>query len=181
MSKTVDLGSFAKQVQTERGMISADSLVFTPEQAERNGYSYSFYSSKLDLDVYGKALDPSGHYHSFVILLDKEVNDKVAEQLKGIPVLNDGIYKYYNVLADNGFILEDKDIGTYNHLVDTLNVNCLWLLDYQRDKDAFKLCEDPVYQKHLEKHSITYDLYFTMQENALAQKYNIDNDEHDEH
>lgn len=171
----------SKAVQTERGIISADSLVFTPGQAERNGYSYSFHSSKLDLDVYGKALDPLGHSHSFVILLNKEVNDKVAEQLKGIPVLNDDIYKYYNVLTDNSFILEDEDINTYNNLVDTLNTDCLWLKDYQKDKDPFEFSKDLLFKTRLEKHSITYDLYLTMQENAITQKYNIDNDEHDEH
>ncbi len=53
------------QVQTERGLVYISKVFDTKEEAVANGYSYSFTSSELNADLYGKCLDDRGLRHEF--------------------------------------------------------------------------------------------------------------------
>lgn len=57
-----------EQVRTERGFICVVAEFSSPEEAEANGYSYSFTSKEIGCDVYGKCLDDRGLRHEFVLI-----------------------------------------------------------------------------------------------------------------
>ena len=174
-------------VQTERGIILVENTVFAKAQAERAGFSYSFHSSELGLDVYGKTLDDLGHYHSFAILLDKEIGRDAAMRIAKVVPLNDGPYKFYDPLdvSDSSlFVLKPDEIATYNSLVDELNVDCAWLNSYKGGfKDALELAADDFYKERFAHHADLYERYMDIQEDAILRTQKergvIDNDEYD--
>ena len=57
-----------KQIKTERGLICVVNEFPTSEEAEANGYSYSFTSKEIGCDIYGKCLDDRGLRHEFALI-----------------------------------------------------------------------------------------------------------------
>ncbi len=153
---------------TERGMISVDALAFTKKQAEADGYSYAFHSDELNLDVYGKSLDPQGHEHSFKLLVDrniteKELFEKLVEFDKFEDKYEDLPYQYYKSFgSDQEFVLEDKDIPTFNELVEELNEDCKWLWKFKEDHKGTSLIDDPLYKEHFAHHADVYERYMNI-------------------
>jgi len=56
------------QLLTERGLIYFEAEYSNREEAQNDGYSYMFTSSKLGKDVYGKTLDNKGLRHECVLV-----------------------------------------------------------------------------------------------------------------
>ncbi len=158
-----------KQVRTERGIIMVDNLVFTNEQAEREGYALAFRSGMIGLDVYKSTTDTPDDPRHYVILLDREIcKADVIEQLKDIPALNEGTYHYYNILEENNlFKLKGCEIPVYNSMVDELNQDCEWLDKFKADKEFFELHGDGYYKERYEHHCEVYESYMQMQEDAI--------------
>ena len=63
---------FYGQMYTERGLISVKGQTEFSDIALKNGYSYSFHSSALGYDVYGKTLDERGLRHQFILVSSED-------------------------------------------------------------------------------------------------------------
>lgn len=55
-------------VKTERGIITIEAEYLTEERCLMDGYTFAFYSTELDRNIYSMCLDDRGLKHSFALV-----------------------------------------------------------------------------------------------------------------